>query len=183
MNMMLTLIRKMVALGFVGLVLTSAAVAADEYSSKTTTSAPRYTFSWPLDGSTLKPRGGSTKGPPVTLDRSEAPSWKALQAPDISAFERDRRAILAMAGDVPRDVRFPRSRALHRRRTSRTLRTNRGAPRRSTSTSTTANSISLVHILEMRIVKGRLDQRADGHEALAPGLALRAEPHRRVSGP
>ena len=30
-------------------------------------STARYTFSWPLAGSTLKPRGGTTKGVPVTL--------------------------------------------------------------------------------------------------------------------
>lgn len=33
-------------------------------------SPPRYTFSWPLDGSGLMPRGGTTKGPAVTLDKS-----------------------------------------------------------------------------------------------------------------
>lgn len=57
----------------------------------------RYTFSWPLDEG-LKPRGGSTRGAPVTLDLAPSPEWKALQAPGLSAQERDRRAILAMAG-------------------------------------------------------------------------------------
>lgn len=59
---------------------------------------PRYTFSWPIDGATLKPRGGTTKGVPVTLDTAESAGWKALQAKDLSARERDRRAILAMSG-------------------------------------------------------------------------------------
>ncbi|HEX3139536.1 MAG TPA: hypothetical protein VHQ87_05760, partial [Rhizobacter sp.] len=59
---------------------------------------PRYTFSWPLEGSALKPRGGSTRGAPVTLDREPSAAWKALQAPGLSPQERDRRAILAMAG-------------------------------------------------------------------------------------
>jgi hypothetical protein len=59
---------------------------------------PRYTFSWPLDGSTLKPRGGSSRGAPVVLDREPSPAWNALQAPGLSPQERDRRAILAMAG-------------------------------------------------------------------------------------
>jgi hypothetical protein len=59
---------------------------------------PRYTFSWPLDGSTLKPRGGSSRGAPVVLDREPSPAWNALQAPGLTPQERDRRAILAMAG-------------------------------------------------------------------------------------
>lgn len=58
-----------------------------------------YVFSWPFlalcDFST---RGGTTQGIPVTLDRSVSEHWKALRAKDISDFERDRRAILAMAG-------------------------------------------------------------------------------------
>ena len=44
------------------------------------------------------PRGGTTKGPAVTLDKSEAPAWQRLQEKNISDLERDRRAILAMAG-------------------------------------------------------------------------------------
>ncbi|HET7793558.1 MAG TPA: DUF6607 family protein, partial [Rhizobacter sp.] len=60
--------------------------------------SPRYTFSWPLDGSAPKPRGGSTRGAPVSLDREPSAAWKALQAPGLTPQERDRRAILAMAG-------------------------------------------------------------------------------------
>jgi len=59
---------------------------------------PRYAFSWPIDGTALKPRGGTTKGAPVVLDTSPSPQWQSLQASGLSAFERDRRAILAMAG-------------------------------------------------------------------------------------
>jgi hypothetical protein len=58
----------------------------------------RYTFSWPIDGNTLKPRGGTTKGVPVTLDQADSVTWKALQAQDLAPLERDRRAILAMSG-------------------------------------------------------------------------------------
>jgi len=61
-------------------------------------SPARYTFSWPIDGNTLKPRGGTTKGVPVTLDQVESAAWKALQAKDLAPLERDRRAILAMSG-------------------------------------------------------------------------------------
>jgi hypothetical protein len=58
----------------------------------------RYTFSWPLDGKGPKPRGGTTRGAPVTLDREPSAAWQALQAEGLSPQERDRRAILAMAG-------------------------------------------------------------------------------------
>lgn len=76
------------------------APAASAASPAASTSAPptRYTFSWPLDGSTLKPRGGTTRGAPVTLDTEPSPAWTALQAAGLKPQERDRRAILAMAG-------------------------------------------------------------------------------------
>jgi hypothetical protein len=62
--------------------------------------AARYTFSWPLDGSAgaLKPRGGTTRGAAVTLDRAPSAAWAALREPGLAPRERDRRAILAMAG-------------------------------------------------------------------------------------
>jgi hypothetical protein len=59
---------------------------------------PRYTFSWPLDGATPPPRGGTPRGAPVTLERAPSAAWQALQQGGLSAQERDRRAILAMAG-------------------------------------------------------------------------------------
>src|SRR5687767_1697956 len=74
------------------------ALAASDYAAESNASAPRYTFSWPLDGSAPRPRGGTTKGPAVTLDTAESAAWKALQEKDLTAMERDRRAILAMAG-------------------------------------------------------------------------------------
>ena len=48
--------------------------------------------------SALKPRGASTRGAPVVLDLAPGDSWKRLRTPGLSALERDRRAILAMAG-------------------------------------------------------------------------------------
>ncbi|HTE39302.1 MAG TPA: hypothetical protein VK629_00645, partial [Steroidobacteraceae bacterium] len=79
----------------VALALFGNANAADEYAGKSSSSAQRYTFSWPLDGEGLKPRGGTTKGAPLQLDREPSAAWKSLQAANISTFERDRRAILA----------------------------------------------------------------------------------------
>ena len=60
----------------------------------------QYTFTWKFeeDGG-LAPRGGTTKGPAVELDRSVSPQFLATTEAEIGAFERDRRAILAMAGN------------------------------------------------------------------------------------
>ena len=58
----------------------------------------QFTFAWPLDEKALKPRGATTRGAPVTLEVSPVEGWKRLQEPGLSALERDRRAILAMAG-------------------------------------------------------------------------------------
>lgn len=59
----------------------------------------QYTFSWKfLDESSLAPRGGSTTGTEVRPVTQPTAEWQALQAPGLSGFERDRRAILAMAG-------------------------------------------------------------------------------------
>lgn len=57
-----------------------------------------YTFAWPLGEATPKPRGASTRGAPVVLDNEPSPAWRRLQEPGLVAQERDRRAILAMAG-------------------------------------------------------------------------------------
>lgn len=125
---------------------------AEEYAGKTTAAAPRYTFSWPLDGTTVSPRGGTTKGAPVTLDNDPSPAWKALQDPAISAFERDRRAILAMAGTYR--VTFDFLEVVPFTRTDKPQ-----APYQSWGTekiyvdADTGKFISLVHILEMRIVQ------------------------------
>jgi len=60
----------------------------------------RYTFSWPYaDGADMAPRGGTTRGPAVTLAAGPTEGWQRLQEPGLTRFERDRRAILAMAGE------------------------------------------------------------------------------------
>jgi hypothetical protein len=58
----------------------------------------QFTFAWPLGEGKLKPRGATTRGAPVTLDPAPGPEWRRLREPGLSVFERDRRAILAMAG-------------------------------------------------------------------------------------
>ena len=59
----------------------------------------QFTFAWPFrEGESVAPRGGTTAGLPVTLDTEPSAAWRALREPAPSARERDRRAILAMAG-------------------------------------------------------------------------------------
>jgi len=55
-------------------------------------------FAWPMDEPALGPRGGSTRGAPVTLEATPSEAWRKLREPGLSDLERDRRAILAMAG-------------------------------------------------------------------------------------
>lgn len=132
----------------------SAASGADEYSGKSPQgSAPaRYTFSWPLEAGTPAPRGGTTKGAPVTLDLEPSKAWKDLRAEGLSAQERDRRAILAMAGTYR--VTFDFLEVVPYKTLEKP-----NAPYQSWGTekvyvdSDDGKNISLVHILEMRIVQ------------------------------
>jgi hypothetical protein len=59
----------------------------------------QFTFSWQFaPDDAMHPRGGTTKGAPLALAEEPSAAWRALQQPNLSKFERDRRAILAMAG-------------------------------------------------------------------------------------
>jgi hypothetical protein len=59
----------------------------------------QFTFAWPFrEGDEERPRGGTTHGPPVELARDAGRAWLALREPGLPDAERDRRAILAMAG-------------------------------------------------------------------------------------
>jgi len=60
----------------------------------------QFTFTWRygVDDTSFAPRGGTSHGPEVTLETTPGPAWTRLREPGISALERDRRAILAMAG-------------------------------------------------------------------------------------
>lgn len=60
----------------------------------------QFTFSWPFsEDQAMQPRGGTTRGPKVTLATEPARSFLSIQEPGLSKQERDRGAILAMAGD------------------------------------------------------------------------------------
>ena len=127
-------------------------VSADDYAASARGDALRYTFSWPLDGQHLKPRGGITKGAAVKLDRQESAAWRALREPQLSAFERDRRAILAMAGDYRVTFDFLEAAPFGAADEPK-------APYQSWGTEKVYvdvdqdRFISLVHILEMRVVQ------------------------------
>jgi hypothetical protein len=59
---------------------------------------PPFLFAWPLGEDALKPRGATTRGAPVVLDSAPSEAWMRLRESRIPPLERDRRAILAMAG-------------------------------------------------------------------------------------
>ncbi|MCB5188139.1 hypothetical protein LG200_09005 [Methylobacillus caricis] len=82
------------------LVLTLLCQLPSAYADAQPTNERQYTFSWQFqDESSLSPRGGTTTGTSVKLVTEPSAEWKALQEPGLSSFERDRRAILAMAGE------------------------------------------------------------------------------------
>jgi hypothetical protein len=59
----------------------------------------QFTFSWQfIDQCGMQPRGGTSRGAELTLDPEPHEGWKALQKSGLNDFERDRQAILAMAG-------------------------------------------------------------------------------------
>jgi hypothetical protein len=117
------------------------------------TPSPRYTFTWQLgQPDAPAPRGGTTRGPAVTLDNTPSKAWSALQEPGLSQLERDRRAILAMAGDYRVTFDFLEVETFP-------PQTPRDKPYQSWGTekvyvdADSGKSISLVHILNMRIVQ------------------------------
>lgn len=58
----------------------------------------QFTFAWRYGADEMAPRGGTTHGPAVDLDLEPSDAWRGLREPSLPAVERDRRAILAMAG-------------------------------------------------------------------------------------
>src|SRR5712664_4672161 len=78
--------------------LLSSAAHAYEPGAAPAASPGQFIFAWPLGEAALKPRGASTRGGPVVLDPVPGKAWQRLREAGLSAIERDRRAILAMAG-------------------------------------------------------------------------------------
>ena len=75
------------------------ALGCSTTSSKPAATPAPYVFAWPFLDSPMEPRGGTTRGSPVTLETRPSAAWQRLHVAGLSARERDRAAILAMAGD------------------------------------------------------------------------------------
>lgn len=74
-------------------------LSAAEPVSPACETSQQLTFSWQfINNCSLEIRGGTSLGASLALDTEPSAAWHALQEPGISQFERDRRAILAMAG-------------------------------------------------------------------------------------
>lgn len=83
----------------IGLLGLAAPLAALAYTDPPPKAGPsQFTFAWPLGESALKPRGATTRGVPVDLAPAGGAEWQRLREPGLAPRERDRRAILAMAG-------------------------------------------------------------------------------------
>ena len=131
---------------------TPAPVATQATPGASTSAPSRYTFSWQVGPDAPAPRGGSTHGPAITLDAEPTKAWKALQEPGLAALERDRRAILAMAGDYRVSFDFLEI-ATFPPQTARDKPYQSWGTERVYVDADSGKSISLVHILDMRIVK------------------------------
>jgi hypothetical protein len=83
------------------LLLLSSAAEAYETKIADASQAParQYTFAWKfMDGESMAPRGGTTKGLPIKLAAENGVEWQTLQNAKTD-IEKDRAAILAMAGE------------------------------------------------------------------------------------
>ncbi|MFO7787909.1 MAG: DUF6607 family protein [Halospina sp.] len=82
------------------------AVLALEQESGAKDCELRYVFSRVMDKCPQSTRGGTSEGAPVTLAETPTEQWEKLRDPDLDRKERDRRAILAMAGKYRADFEF-----------------------------------------------------------------------------
>lgn len=79
--------------------LLNATVTASEEEQANCENLRQFTFSWQfVEPCNMQARGGTSRGAPLTLDPEPHPGWLSLQEKGLSHYERDRRAILAMAG-------------------------------------------------------------------------------------
>ncbi|WP_376693177.1 DUF6607 family protein [Wenzhouxiangella sp. EGI_FJ10409] len=80
------------------LLLGTVSVAGHAYED-TSDEGVDYVFAWPfIDISDMAPRGGTTTGPKPDAVTEPTEAWQQLRADGLDKTERDRRAILAMAG-------------------------------------------------------------------------------------
>ncbi|MCH1924191.1 hypothetical protein L9G74_06560 [Shewanella sp. C32] len=77
----------------------SAVAPAKEQQPTDCANSKQFTFAWQLlDACAMKPRGGSKVGINNTLAPQPYAGWQSIHEANLSKFEQDRRAILAMAG-------------------------------------------------------------------------------------
>lgn len=131
--------------------LAAMAFGAAALAAEKNVAPARYTFSWPLGADQLQPRGGNTRGPAVTLDQNVSKAWLALQETSIGTQERDRRAILAMAGTYRATFDFLEVVTFDPQASAQTPYQSWGTEKIYVDIDT-GTFISLVHILEMRVV-------------------------------
>jgi len=92
-------VTRTVSIAMVAALLASACARSGPAPAPPTGPTRQFTFAWPYrEGDGVAPRGGTSKGPPVTLATEPSREWLALQERGLTDLERDRRAILAMAG-------------------------------------------------------------------------------------
>jgi hypothetical protein len=93
--------QSLVARCAISVMLVASSAKGDDSVAVSDQTPPRqYTFSWMFaESDSMKPRGGTTSGPEVQLDTGTSEAFAGLQAAGLDDRERDRRAILAMAGD------------------------------------------------------------------------------------
>ena len=93
--------QSLVAQCAISVMLVAGSAKGDDSVAVSDQTPPRqYTFSWMFaESDSMKPRGGTTSGPDVQLDTRTSEAFAGLQAAGLDDRERDRRAILAMAGD------------------------------------------------------------------------------------
>ena len=85
--------------GLIAGVLITLAFPAPAYENGADDESIDYLFAWPfVETDTMAPRGGTTTGPMPEVVAEPTASWRQLRADGLSKAERDRRAILAMAG-------------------------------------------------------------------------------------
>ncbi|GAB3314157.1 DUF6607 family protein [Haliea atlantica] len=81
------------------LLATSLTEPAADSTSDTERAAKQFTYAWPFtEDDAMRPRGGTSRGAELTLADAPSEAWLSLQEAGLDKRERDRRAILAMAG-------------------------------------------------------------------------------------
>ena len=87
------------AKGFWLTILTAGALIGTVAARGAAEDKQQFTYAWPFAPTdSMKPRGGTTKGANVTLQREPDELWLQIQESGLQKIEKDRRAIRAMSG-------------------------------------------------------------------------------------